>query len=65
MSLTLDVRVGDMVEIDNGRVTIKVEDKSGQRTRLAFNAPKEVKIRMVERPGSAGAFARKGLKPFV
>jgi sRNA-binding carbon storage regulator CsrA len=62
--LKLDVRVGDAVEIDDGRITIRVEDKSGQRTRLAFDAPRDVKIRMLEDKPVA-AVPRKVLPPLV
>ena len=62
--LKLDVRVGDTVEIDDGRITIRVEDKSGQRTRLSFDAPRDVKIRMLEdRP--VAAVPRKVLPPLI
>ena len=60
--LKLDVRVGDAVEIDDGRITIRVEDKSGQRTRLAFEAAGDIKIRMVEEKPTA-AVPRKVLPP--
>ena len=62
--LKLDVRVGDAVQIDDGRITIRVEDKSGQRTRLAFDAPRDVKIRMLEEQPTV-AVPRKVLPPLV
>lgn len=55
--LHLDLRVDDIVEIDNGRIVVRVESKSGQKTRLAFDAPADVKIRRVafeERSGQPG-----------
>jgi len=63
--LKLDVRVGESVEITGNGVTftLRVENKSGQRTRLAIAAPGDVKIRTLE-GGTAAEYARRGLKPF-
>lgn len=43
-SLKYDLRVGDTVLLDNGRIKITLLDKSGQRARLDINASDDVKI---------------------
>lgn len=43
-SLKLDLRVGDTVLLDGGKIKITVLDKSGQRARLDINAKDDVKI---------------------
>jgi sRNA-binding carbon storage regulator CsrA len=42
--LKLDLRPGDAVAIDDGRVIVRVEEKTGPTVRLAVDAPPEVKI---------------------
>lgn len=55
----IDLRVGDVLEIDNARIVIHVEDKSGRRTRLGIEAPKDVSIRQrEEKPSSAEQYRR-------
>ena len=52
--LTVEVKVGDSVSVDHGRVVITVEEKSGQRARLRFVADSEVAIEAVRaRPTEA------------
>lgn len=48
MPLYLDLRVGESVDIDNGRVVVTLHEKSGQRARLAFDADKSVHIERVK-----------------
>lgn len=43
--LRLDVAVGESVDIDNGRVVVTVERKSGQLARLSFEAARNIPIR--------------------
>lgn len=45
ISLRIDVKIGESVLIDDGRVKITLEEKSGQRARLHFTAEAEVDIR--------------------
>jgi hypothetical protein len=45
-SLSLDVAVGEQVSI--GDVIVTVEEKSGKRARLRFEANDDVKIRKVD-----------------
>lgn len=42
MSLHLDVKIGDTIQI--GRTKITVSDKSGRRVKLAVDAPPEVPV---------------------
>lgn len=55
--LHLDVQAGDRVEIDGGRIVIHVGQKSGQRTRLGFEADKSINFRRItpDRPEMSGA----------
>lgn len=48
--LHLDVQAGDRIEIDDGRIVIHVGRKSGQRTRLGFEADKSVAFRRISQP---------------
>lgn len=44
MKVLIDIRIGESVAIDNGRVLVTLEEKSGQRARLSFEAAKDVPI---------------------
>lgn len=44
MPLYLDLRIGESVSIDKGRVNITLLEKSGQRARLEIEADKSVSI---------------------
>lgn len=44
MPLYLDLRIGESVSIDKGRVNITLREKSGQRARLEIDADKSVSI---------------------
>ena len=59
--LLLDLRPGDQVMIGNG-ITVKMEGGNGQKARLSFDAPKDLRIRRetVVRPEVLDA--RNGLK---
>jgi metal-dependent HD superfamily phosphatase/phosphodiesterase len=59
--LKLDLKVGEGVDIDSGRVRIKVESKSGQLARLSFEAAKDVLIRKIASVHTPASFARRGL----
>lgn len=49
-SFRTDLRVGEAVRIDDGRVTVRLEEKSGQRARLVFTAADDV---VIEKGGAA------------
>lgn len=44
VSLNVEIRVGESITIDNGRVVLTLQEKSGQRARLNFNAERSVTI---------------------
>jgi len=51
-SLVVELKVGDSISIDSGRVVLTLKDKSGQRARLHFSAERSVPIDPVrERAG--------------
>lgn len=50
-----DLRVGESVRIDGGRVTVRLEEKSGQRARLVFKAEDDVQIEKGSSGPRAGA----------
>jgi sRNA-binding carbon storage regulator CsrA len=58
--LLLDVKPGERVAIGDN-VFLTIEKKSGQQARIAFDAPKDVKIRIVPTPSSIVDIAKKGL----
>jgi sRNA-binding carbon storage regulator CsrA len=43
-SLKYDMRVGDTIKLDGGKIKITLLDKSGQRARLDINAENSVTI---------------------
>lgn len=59
--LRLDLRPGEGVDIDQGRVVIRLESKSGQTARVAIEANESVKIRHVTDVPTPAQLAQKGL----
>ena len=43
--LTIDVRPGERLVLDDGRIVFDVLEKSGKVTKLRVTAPRDVKIR--------------------
>jgi hypothetical protein len=60
-SFSIDVKVGESVTIDRGRIVITVLEKSGRTAKLGFDAAKEVPINKVTPFPSGAAQARKGI----
>jgi hypothetical protein len=58
--LHLDLMVGEGVDIEGGRIIIRVERKTGDMvTRLSFDAGKEVPIKVLPTPdGKVNPFRR-------
>ena len=46
--LTLDVRPGEHLLLEGGRIVVELLDKSGKLARLRVTAPREVSIRREE-----------------
>jgi hypothetical protein len=60
--LKLDLMVGEGADIDNGRIIIRVERKTGDMvTRLSFEAPKDMPIRVLPTPDGKRNPFRRGL----
>jgi hypothetical protein len=55
-----DVRPGELLDIGNGTIKLRIEEKSGQRARLRLEFTKPTPVTRVE-PAMA-AFARQGVK---
>jgi len=55
MALVLDVKAGESVAIDGGRVVLTVLEKSGQRARLSFRVKDDVKVERMKTAGKTGA----------
>jgi hypothetical protein len=54
-----DLRVGETLSIEEGRILVRLEEKSGQRARLSITRPEDVSVHW---PGqTAGAVARNGV----
>jgi len=62
--MRMDLKPGESITI--GDIVVTLEAKSGQFSRLAIAAPKEVAISRVEHPASVPAIAAGGVarKPF-
>lgn len=60
-AFSIDVKVGESVTIDRGRVVVTLLEKSGQRAKLGFDAAKEVAVNKVTAFPSGAAQARKGI----
>ena len=61
-TFSLDVKVGESVSIDRGRVIATLVEKSGQRAKLAFDAVKDAPVNRVSLNFHTGASqARKGI----
>jgi pyruvate kinase len=56
-----DLRVGESVSFDDGRVVITLLEKSGQRARFDIKAADDVKVN-VNKAASISSVAQKGLK---
>ena len=61
MAIVLDVKVGESVCIDGGRVVLTVLEKSGQRARLSFRVKEDVKVERVTPAGTGAAQAKAGV----
>lgn len=59
-SLSMDVKVGQSVAIDGGRVILTVESKSGQLARIRFEHVDGVDVRR-HQPNKASVAARGGV----
>lgn len=60
MGLKVDLRIGEAVRLDNGRITVTLLEKSGQRARLDIAADQSVRIEPPQRITGTAA-ARGGL----
>ena len=47
--LHMDLNVGDVVDIDNGRIKLVVEEKSGPRARIRFIADTRIVIKKLKK----------------
>lgn len=52
MSMKVDLRVGEALRLDGGRIVVTLLEKSGQRARISVEADDSVKIQL---PRSAQA----------
>ena len=55
-----EIRPGEQVSIDGGRIRLRVEEKSGQRARIRLEFMQETSVEKVE-PAMA-RFAKQGVK---
>lgn len=61
MSLFIDLRVGDTLDIDKGRVSITVEEKTGPRMRVKIDADRSIPVRKIEANTSRQVASIRGL----
>lgn len=57
-----DLRVGESLSIDSGRVIMTLEEKSGQRARLAFTSTEEVRFDKDVRGRTGATNAARGIR---
>lgn len=55
-----DVRVGEELNIDDGRIRLRVEEKSGRLARIRLDFTTETSVQKVA--PTAVAFARRGVR---
>lgn len=60
-SFSIEVKVGESVSVDRGRIVITLLEKSGQRARMGFDADKDAVVNKVTPFPSGAAQARKGI----
>lgn len=60
-SFSIDVKVGESVSIDQGRVVVTVLDKSGRTAKLGFDAAKDAAVNKVTAFPSGAMHAKKGV----
>jgi len=56
-----DLKVGESITFDNGRIEITILKKSGQIARLDIKADSDVVLAVSKAGGSASAIAKNGL----
>ncbi len=49
--LTLDIKPGDVIALDLGKIKVELVHKSGKLARLRFIAPKETEIKLIKDMG--------------
>jgi len=59
-TLKVDVKVGDTLTFDSGRVSVTVLEKSGQRARFEIRSAPDVVIDLPQH-GSPAQLARRGI----
>lgn len=60
-SFSIEVKIGESVSVDRGRVVVTLLEKSGQRARLGFDAEKDISVNKVTAFPSGAVQARKGI----
>lgn len=60
-SFSVDIKVGESVNIDRGRVVVTLLEKSGQRAKLGFDAAKDIAVNKATAFPSGASQARKGI----
>ena len=53
--LHIDMRVGETMSLDGGRIRVELEDKSGRIARLKVLAPKDVEVKICSEDESVPA----------
>ena len=61
MALFLDLKVGDSLDVDNGRVAVTLVKKSGAKMRVKVDADRSVPVRIIVAITTGGIAATRGL----
>ena len=63
-TLSVELRAGQQVSIDNGRFIVMLTEKTGKVAQLRISAPADVAIQRPSQPATSGAAqARNGILP--
>lgn len=61
MAMFLELKVGESLDIDNGKVVVTLEEKSGSRMRVKVDAHRSIPVARVEGKTSREIASLRGL----
>ena len=63
MALSFDLKVGDALSIDSGRIVVTLREKSGRTAKVSVESDQSVAVNKVKSVASAIVPARQGIFP--
>lgn len=61
-AFSIDVKVGESVSIDRGRIFFTVLEKTGQRAKIGFDVPESVRVEKLQTFNAGGSGAEQAKK---